>query len=771
MTLTGPGGVGKTALALAAAGALVRTAERTVVFVDLAPIHEPGLVLATIARSLCMETPSQAESELARSLRQLLQDWSATPLLLVLDNFEQVRAAGGALTQVLPSSGEVQVLATSRGPLHVSDEWVLEVPPLALPVAEAGSSLDATTIGRSPAAALFVQRAQLADPCFSLDVDNAEAIAEICLRLDGLPLAIELAAAWVTVFSPGDLLPRLKCQLDRARHRLARGQGQRPARHETLRTTIAWSEDLLNEEERKLFRRMAVFVRGWTLEAAERVGAEVKGSLPSESDPRVATTLAELVDRGLVVAETVNRERRFRMLETVREYALDALALQPSECREARQRHLAYFVDFVERAALHRQGSHGEQQRAWLDQIECEYENARAARTWAATAPDPELGLRLAIGLAGFWTTRGPLVEGDAWLEDALRRADAALARGDPRPLRARALQAGADLAWRRGQPDRAADFAARSLSHWNTLKDVPGYVQSLVLLAGAALNQGDHARADALLRVPLALLRTLGASARETLMLCLLYLAQAAHGRGQYDRALAWLDQQIALARDAGARASLAAGLAARALVVVEARAGWAEADGLLGEALDHAEALGHVAVIAHCLDQLAWSAAAAGCTSRAATLLGAADRLLEQSGDPLYRPWRPSHERALAATREALGAAFATAWQAGRALSMPEALVIARTADPAPGREVDHTSRAHSGAPDEVKAAALTPRQREIAALIAAGLTDRQIADALVITEGTAGIHVRNILRRLGARNRAQVAAWTARHSVRDR
>jgi predicted ATPase/DNA-binding SARP family transcriptional activator len=416
LTLTGSGGTGKTRLALqAAADSLGRFPSGTF-FVALAPVSDPELVVPTIAQVLGLRVPR------GRALMQVLAEYLAERrLLLVLDNVEHVVAAAPAVAKLVAAAPGLTVLATSRQPLHVSRERVFPVPPLELP--DVGADWDAVVANE--AVSLFVERARAIRPDFDLTDANAPAVAAICWRLDGLPLAIELAAARVVLFPPAALLARLDERLEV----LTGGARDRPARHQTLRATLDWSYDLLSEPRRRLFARLAVFAGGWTLEAAETV---------CNGDLDVLDGLASLIDKSLVRLEGSEEEPRFAMLETVREYALEKLR-ESGEEGHVRGRHLEWSITFAERSEPELRGP---EQKAWLERLHAELDNFRAAFEWSRSRGDAEASLRLGSALLEFWVVRADWREGRDWIEQAL--ADAT--EVDP-ALRMKALRSAAELA------------------------------------------------------------------------------------------------------------------------------------------------------------------------------------------------------------------------------------------------------------------------------------------------------------------------------------
>ena len=529
LTLTGPGGVGKTRLALAVADDLGPAFADGAAFVDLSAVRDPGLVLPAVARALGRrEAPgTPAPDALAAALR-------TRRLLLVLDNLEQVTGAAPAVAGLLAACPGLTVLATSRAPLRVRAEQEYPVPPLAPPERRPNAAAE---VAGNPAVALFDARARAVAPDFALTDANATAVGEICRRLDGLPLAIELAAARVKVLSPQALLARLSNRLAV----LTTGARDQPERLRTMRATIAWSDDLLSPEEQALFRRLAVFAGGCTVEAAEAV-------IPPAGDCEVDVLegIASLLDHGLLRrADDLGDGPRFGMLETIREFALERLETS-GEADPIRRAHAAYFVDLAERSEPHLYGF--EEAPTWLARLGAEHHNLRAALTWAEAQGEVELSLRLGTALVPFWFTRGYPTEGRIWLERAL----AGTANAAP-PMRAKALMGAARLATQQGDYGRATLWAEESLALAEAAGDPRGVAGALHGLGTLAGDQGDHARATALNTRALGLYRACGDMRGAAFMLNNLGLV--ASRQGDLARATTLLEEALALFRRIGDR------------------------------------------------------------------------------------------------------------------------------------------------------------------------------------------------------------------------
>ncbi|HET6319103.1 MAG TPA: tetratricopeptide repeat protein [Chloroflexota bacterium] len=693
LTLTGPGGVGKTRLALAAAEQLRGVYADGVVFVPLAPIADSSLVLSTIARAL--DVPEVSGRSLQEGLDAALAD---RELLLVIDNFEHVMAAAPEVADLVTTAPSVRVLVTSRSSLRVRAERELAVPPLPVPAAA-----DASDLAANPAVALYASRASAALPGFSLTPTDAAAVAAICRRLDGLPLAIELAAGRAKVLPPEALLARL----DRGTAVLGTGPPDAPARHQSLAATLAWSHGLLGPAERAVFRRLAVFRGGWTLEAAETVCAGA--GLPVET---VLDGLAILADQSLVLPPVGRGAHpRFHMLETIREYAGEQLA-GAGEAVPVCARHAACLLAMAEAAASQRSpGSAG----GGFARLDPEHDNLRAALRWAWEQGDARLGLRRAAALATFWFLRGHYAEGRGWLERFLRMDDQVDAVADSTMglTRAHALEGLAALVYNQGEYSRAAALYEQSITRYRDASDVPSLARALTGLGGVVRDAGDRARAVALLEESLALYRTEGDP--QGIAHTLANLGSVVYFEGDFGRAEALLMESVTRYRDLGdetglvfpmrflalthaerGRFGLAAQVAEESLALSRAvgdRGGEGAALNLLGHLardrgdLENACALLRASLsdnpplapigIAASLEGLAGVEAAHGRAPKAARLLGAASKLRGATGDlpASYMTRRVAADRT--AVRSTLGAeGFGAAWDAGQRLSLDAAL-----------------------------------------------------------------------------------------------
>ncbi|HVF98636.1 MAG TPA: tetratricopeptide repeat protein, partial [Chloroflexia bacterium] len=537
VTLTGPPGIGKTRLGLAVAASLSQDQEHGVRFVPLDAVRDPGMVVAGIAQALDIEEAPGVTAETA--LHGYLRD---KRLLILLDNFEQVADAGTAVAEMLAAAPGVKVLVTSRIPLRVYGEHEFPVPPLPLPDPQ---STDPTSLAHNPAVTLFVQRAQAVQPDFALDADNAAFVAEICVRLDGLPLAIELAAARSKIFTPQMMLARLGNRLDLLRS----GPVDRTARQRSLHGAIQWSYDLLEAREQALFRRLGVFLGGFTVEAAQAVAGE-----PAD-EPDMLEQLEGLADKSLLRGQGVAGEPRFGMLETLRDYAMKRLA-ESGEGTEVQQRHARYFLALAERAEPEIRGA---QQLAWVERLEREHANLRAALEWSlAPSGDLELGLRLASALHLFWWTRNYLTEASQWLSRVLSHPEAAT----PTLVRTKALNAAGTIALFRGDYTQARLFYEECLAMRRELMgqgigDMSGIAGALGNLGLVAWSLDDHASAHALTRESLEVLRELGD--RHGVARSLTGLGAIAYSQGNHVEAKASYTEALQLFEEFGDRQSVA--------------------------------------------------------------------------------------------------------------------------------------------------------------------------------------------------------------------
>jgi len=699
VTITGPGGVGKTRLGLKVAEEMLDQFPAGVHFVPLSAVSDPGLVTSLIAQTLGVrESGGQAPLE---TLKEHLRNSLSKRMLLLLDNFERVISAAPLVAELLSIGPSLKVLVTSREPLHVYGEHEFPVPPLALPDSRSLPPLE--MLPEYSAVALFIERAAAVKPDFELSEDNAAAVTEICVRLDGLPLAIELAAARVKLLPPSDLLKRLASRLQL----LTSGSRDLPARQQTLRGAIDWSYDFLNAAEQKLFRRLSVFVGGCTLEAVEAV-CNTRSDLGFD----LLDGMASMVDKSLVrQVEQAQREPRFVMLETIREYALEKLAASTEE-GPTRRAHAAYCVVLAEEGPA--PGADAERSE-WLDRFEIEHDNFRAALEWLIESEDADWGLRLGGALFQFWEMREWLAEGRDRLGKLLNLGGAAART----KARARVLFAAGTLAWEQGDYASAEPLVQESLQIARGLEDKHGIAVSLNALAVQARDRGDIAGSRALFEESLMLWKESGdqlavarslsnlanivklqgdyARARSLYEDCLLIfhelgdrtgIAWSLNNQGDVARdqedaevARSFYEQSLATFRELGDRWGIAGSLADLGNLARDQK-NFDVAHSLYQESMKMFQGLDHKRGIARLLECFACSAAAQLAPERSLRLAGVAASLRQNLGVPLTPGEQVKLERGLDPARQALSsAAAATLWLEGWVLPVGKAVEEAMT------------------------------------------------------------------------------------------
>jgi non-specific serine/threonine protein kinase len=740
LTLTGPGGVGKTRLALQVADELRDDCGEGIAFVPLAAVRDPTLVLPTVAWALGLrESPDRPPPD------QLAAWLGGRRFLLVLDNLEQVVAAAPYLADLLARCPELKILATSRVALRLSGERQYPVPPLGL--ADLATLPDLRALERTAAIALFVQRTQAADPNFVLTEANGPAVAEVCTRLDGLPLAIELAAGRVAALPPHALLARLA----RALPLLTGGARDHPDRLRTMRAAIAWSVDLLTPAEQTLFGRLAVFVGGFTLDAAEAVA----GGGAAEFE--VVDGIGALVDASLLSppGDPHAEEPRYRMLETVREYGLEQLATGGDE-DATRRAHAAWCVELAERCweslvslAFYE----------WVARVAADLDNLRAALAWLDQTGDATGALRLAGSLGEFWLFYGHRQEGRGWLERALDPARGATV---PATVWARGLRAAGVLAVSRGDYARASALGTECLALWRDLGDRQSTALALHLLGLASLVQGDYDLSVAHIGEAEAIFAALGnawwvAGVRSDV------LGRAVHGQGDSAKATAILESSLATHQELADSLNAALTLNYLGFIACD-RGDQAAAAARFAAGLPLWRQLGTREMQADWLAGVAALAAIHGTPKRAARLFGAATGLRDSLGHAFTLPERIVFDRAAAAARAALGDnEFAAAWSAGQTQPLDQSLdeaseFLSLITPPAP--------------PSEPRGAAynaeLTRRERDVLRLLVAGRSDKEIAEALFVGTRTVQSHAENIYAKLGVRNRHEATAVAVRRGL---
>lgn len=777
VTLTGPGGTGKTRLALEVAHRMLSHFADGVFFISLAPLQDPELVPAAIADEL--DVQERGDELILETLKDVLVD---RELLLVLDNFEHLMPAALAVSELLSAAPRLHILVTSREWLRLRGERHYPVDPLALPPADRlGKGLSVEEAIAFPAVELFRERAVAALPSFELTARNAAAVAQICVRLDGLPLAIELAAARTQLFTPQALLARLQeangpTHAAPNLHPLSGGARDLPARQQTLRATIDWSYHLLTAAEQALFRRLAVFAGGCSLEAME-----VVCDADPEASPEIMDCLSSLVDKNLLRVEGgPDGEPRFSMLHVIRQYAQERLQ-RLGEAPALAAHHARYYIGLAEQAEP---ALTGPEQASWLDRLEIEHDNLRAALHWAGRNREAELGLRLGSALWRFWAYRGHHHEGRLWLDEMLAlderaplrwRADARFALGmialDQSDLiNARAYhEAGLRLRREVGDPSsiagslyglgivelemgehhRARALLEEGLALFREFGDRFHTANVLIGLASIAMDEGHYAEGRSLLQESLGLFRELGD--QQGIAASLNNLGMIALYEGNNERAQQRFEESLEVIRPLESAAFNAMGLVNIGIVAAR-RGDLAQATAIFAEALQTFVDLDDQVLVAEILERMAAVAGTRRRFERAATLWGAAEALREKVQAPLPPAERREQEQALARIRNSMPAdAFAQAWAVGRHLALTDfeeliAFALAQEAPAAP----DTTPPAAGHPPD------LTPREIEVLRLVAQGLTDAQVAEELVISPRTVSAHLTSIYRKLDVNSR---------------
>jgi predicted ATPase/DNA-binding CsgD family transcriptional regulator len=768
VTLSGPPGVGKTRLALRIASDLGPDFPDGIWLVELAALAEAGLVPAAVASALGLREDGQ------RTALELIGDHlRSARVLLMLDNCEHLTDACATLVDtLLRACPRLRVLATSREPLGLTGEVCWSVQSLTMPdVPHEPSStqpeLPDRTQGRARAQAharaildsesgrLFVERAQAVRPSFAVSEDAAAAIAQICRRLDGIPLAIELAAARVAALTPREIAARLD---DRFQFLGRTGRAPLP-RQRTLRASVDWSYDLLSEPERALLRRLAVFRGGWTLDAAEHVASGAWRVESKRQEPLSTLTLhapldlmASLVEKSLVQAEEWDGETRYSFLETLREYAADRLR-EAGEEASLIERHRAWCVDLTEQAAHHLRTP---DQAAWRTRLALEQDNLRAALGRTIERGEAEPGLRICIALWHFWIDRGDAGEGYGWLTRLLRLESAS----GRTVIRAAALFVAAKLAFEGGDVATAQALGEESLVLAREVGDSHTLHRVLTQLGHVARGRGALLAARRFYQEALPIRRELGEPVDVAVSLaCLGHIARALR---EYETARALYDESLALAVCQGHPAEITAAQHDLGRLAHE-QGNDHEAAAWYAEALPVALQIDHPRRMAYLLEGFA-VLAASGQPERAIRLAGAAAALRRASGSMLPPSDRAALDRQLEPARHLLGDdRVEGAWQAGAALTAEEAVALAlRPALTEPRCAAAPPSKLSSPTPSSPDR--LTAREREVVTLVARGLTNRQIAETLVVSERTAEWHVANTLGKLGLSTRAQLAVWAA-------
>jgi predicted ATPase/DNA-binding CsgD family transcriptional regulator/Tfp pilus assembly protein PilF len=783
LTLTGVGGSGKTRFALEVARDLVEAYPNGVWLVELAPLSEKALVPKAVAEAL--KVPERPGEALSDTLSEALR---VRQLLLILDNCEHLLESTARLVdRLLDSCPRLRIVATSREALGVEGEIRWVVPPLSVPEPQQGTP-SSEGLEAYESVRLFVERARGRDPSFSLGTNNAPAVAEICRRLEGIPLAIELAAARVGTLSVEQIAERLTDSL-----KLLRGGSKtKLAKQRTLKGALDWSHDLLSEDEKAIFGRLSVFAGGWTLEAAEAVGV---GGGVEEDD--ILDLLSGLAEKSLVVVRGSDEGRvRYRFLEPVRQYALEKLK-ESGEAEAARRAHAQCFLALAEEAEPELSGPREAQ---WSERLEVEHDNIRAALSWSLEQGETEIALRLAGVLWLFWFAQGYNSEGQRWLEQALTKHGQATAA-----TRARALDALAWLADVQDDMDRAEAAAEEGL-RLSEEADIGGSLAASLktILGDVALTRGDHERARALLEESLALYQEVGD--RRFVPRALAYLGNLSIDRKDYEQAEELYEKSLALARELGDATSLSLSLVSlgyiflldgrhgRAMALFEEAArlsrerrhrgiliiaidnlGWAlllqgdhqQAKSYYEESLTLCKELGDKLIASESLEGLACISGAKGEAERAARIFGTAQALRESVGyrhtpeeDALREPY-------LATARSQVEEeAWEEALAQGRAMGLEEAIEYALSAEEPSATSAPMTTQLSAPEPDHP--AGLTSREVEVLGLVATGMTNAQVAQRLFLSPRTVHRHLNSIYHKLGVSSRTAATRFAIDHGL---
>jgi predicted ATPase/DNA-binding CsgD family transcriptional regulator len=720
VTLTGPGGSGKTRLGIALAAEVAADYPDGVFFVPLAPVRDPGLVPSTIAQGIGLQDARDRPL-----MEHLISQLRERRLLIVLDNFEHLLAGAPVVTQLLQETSALRILVTSRSSLRISGEQECPVPPLALPSPASSSTPD--SVARCESVRLFAARAAAATPGFVIDERNASAIAQITCRLDGLPLAIELAAARVKLLPPESILARLEHSLSL----LTGGSRDLPDRQQTLRATIAWSYQLLTDGAKRLLAVCSVFAGGATMELIETVcDGAIDIGLP------VLDGLQELADQSLLRQRTPGPgPARYTMLETIREYAAEHLDLLP-EADRVRGAHAAAFLALAESAGRPQAGL---ARKEWLERLDSEHNNVRAALGWFRQH-DPPAALRLSAAMSAFWSLRGHHTEGRERLADLL-----GLVTGGS-TARVTALNGAGWLAIDQGDYTQADRLLGESIGISQAEPDLLGEGMATVYLGRSQLSRMRVAAAGPLIERAVTLLADSGDQA--AVAFSLLYSGLLAQFSGRLEAACGLFARCAALSAGLGleplsARAKQTLGCALVDLGDLAA------ARAALGDGLPGSLAVGDRWMVPLGLAGFAGHAAKTGRPRLALKLSGAADAYQEANEFSMPAPIREMVDRWLSPVHRSLGPAAARLIAAGRRLGPEEAVSLALANEP---------EDAAGPGPRRT----LTRREREVAVLVARGLTNRDIAAELFLSVRTVEVHVDHIFSKLGFHTRTQLAAW---------
>lgn len=806
LTLTGTGGCGKTRLGLQVATELQGEFQDGIWLTEFASIAEEELVAWAVASTLGLR--EQAERPI---LETLMSHLKSREMLLIFDNCEHLIMAVARLSAaLLESCPDIRILATSREPLGVTGEMIWMVPPLSLPDPQpwrgpGGEQSVFASYQQSEAIQLFAARASAASPGFQINAENAPWIAGICRRLDGIPLAIELAAARLRAFSVRQISERLdnRFQLLTSRLRTA------PLRHQTLEAALDWSFHLLSETEQIMLRRLSVFAMEWTLEAAEAVCSGSSYALGGITATEVMDILSNLVDKSLVMVDSSTASQRYRFLETIRQYTYQKLA-EADEDRIVRDNHLDYFLHWSEMNAAQLSGP---DQSAWLDSFAAEHDNIRVALEWSHSSPDRiGLGLRLAAACGRFWRLHGDFSEGRKRLNTMLHLSDPqdrtnsrawallwsanlaylqsdypavqALAQEGLKICRelgpagkpgvARALDLLGELATEIGDYQTAETLIEDSLNIYRLLNDKRGTAEMLMQLGWAAMRAGDYPRAESLINESLPSIRELGEN--SLLGEVLSGMGELAVRQGKFDLANHWLEESLVLRRALGERWGVAASLGTLGWAALLQR-DYQRMREMMGESLITRIEIGERGGTAWCFEKLAEATILQAqalphllrllAFERAVKVFAAASALrspLQSVIDPIDQP---EYERNLGKLRDVLGdTAFDAAWHQGQILPLMEIVDFALAPVLTP---VDAASLSDAQA-SKAKFSGLTSQERKVAVLIAQGKTNREIAKMMSVQVKTIETYVTRMLNKLDFDSRVQIATWVLKVGLEE-
>lgn len=727
VTLTGPGGIGKTQLALAIAQQIADRFPDGVAFIKLASITDYRLVLPTIAKTLGVW--DAAAEPIVQRLASHLRE---RQLLLILDNTEHLLDAAPDIAVLLAASPLLHILVTSRSPLHLRGEHAFDVPPLAVPPEGNASSFE--ELKDYPSIELFVRQSQAAVATFALTAKNSRTIVDICTRLDGMPLAIELAASRIKVLSPSDILTRLDEQLEL----LVGGPRDQPPRLQTMRSAITWSFDLLDPDQQALFRHLAVFSGGWTLEAADAV-CQPQGNM--------LEAMSSLITCSLVRRSTDPiGDSRFVMLEPIRQFALEQLVASGEE-GAVRSRHADVYLALAEVAAPHLDWS---DQASWMLRLDPEHDNFRAALSWLLDQSDAERGLRLVGALSWFWNIRGYFLESRTWAQAFLNLPPAS----ERSSWRARALGTIAYSLYFLGDYTQARVFGDEALEINNETGDREGRARILIPLIITAFDSGDEQRHSQLSEDLLTTARDLGD--QENVARALIRLGLGAMRHGESQRAVALYSESLEMAERLQNRATIGLALASLGDVYFQdgdlTRAAVAYRNSLAAY-LD----MQYARPIAHGLERLASVAFANGQAARSVRLYAAAAARCDAIGIDFPVSKRNVLDTDVVSLRTELGEEqFQSIWNIGRVAPISDAIAFAMETMPSPAIPLPSTT------------GKLSPRESEVLRLIASGHSNKQIAAELSLSVHTVERHITNFYAKIGARGRADATAWAIRHGL---